>query len=101
MKTEIELEKITRQFVDRYQPEKILLFGSQAKNSAGRDSDIDLCVIVNVTDKRKLLTDMYLNIVSDLPFDVLLYSPNEWEQCVADHTSFACQIIKEGVILHG
>jgi len=101
MKTEMELEKITQQFIDRYQPEKIFLFGSQAKSSSGRNSDIDLCVIVEVADKRKLLTDIYLNIVSDLPFDVLLYSPGEWDRCVADRTSFAYQIIKEGVMLHG
>ena len=101
MKTEIELQKIKQQFIDRYQPDRILLFGSQAKHFAGRDSDIDLCVIVETADKRRLLTDMYLNIESEVPFDLLLYSPSEWEQCVADHTSFAFQINKDGVMLYG
>ena len=99
MTTEIALQRIKQQFIDRYQPDRIFLFGSQAKNTAEFDSDIDLCVVVEATDKRKLLTDMYLNIESEVPFDLLLYSPSEWERCVADHTSFAFQINKEGVIL--
>lgn len=74
---------------------------SYAKNSAKRDSDIDLCVIVEVDDKRMLLTDMYLHIESDVPFDLLLYSPEEWEQCILDRTSFAYQINKEGILLYG
>jgi len=100
MRTEIELQKITQQLIDRYNPAKLLLFGSRAKNSAGRSSDIDLCIIIEVADKRKLLTDMYLSIESDVPLDILLYSPDEWEQCVLDHTSFAYQINKEGVMLY-
>ncbi|MDR2855588.1 MAG: nucleotidyltransferase domain-containing protein [Methanomicrobiales archaeon] len=101
MKASTELQKITQQFIVRYQPHKLLLFGSHAKDSARQDSDIDLCVIVEVTGKRILLTDMYLNIESDVPFDLLLYSPEEWEQCILDHTSFAYQIHKEGVLLYG
>ena len=96
-----ELQKITRQFIERYKPHKLFLFGSQARSSATYNSDIDLCVIVEATDKRMLLTDMYLNIESDVPFDLLLYSPEEWEQCVLDHTSFAYQINMEGVLLYG
>ena len=101
LKANTELQKITRQFIERYQPHKLFLFGSHAKNSARRDSDIDLCVIVEAADKRMLLTDMYLNIESDVPFDLLLYSPEEWEQCVSDHTSFAYRINKEGILLYG
>ena len=82
-------------------PNKLLLFGSQAKNTAGRFSDINLCVVVEVTNTRKLLADMYLNIESDVPFDLLLYSPDEWERCIADQTSFAYQIVKKGVMLYG
>jgi len=101
LKANSELQKITQQFIERYQPHKLLLFGSHAKNSARWNSDIDLCVIVEAADKRMLLTDMYLNIESDVPFDLLLYSPDEWEQCILDHTSFAYLIHKEGVLLYG
>lgn len=101
MKTEAELENITIQLINLYAPEKLLLFGSYAKKLARHNSDIDLCVITETSNKRELLTDMYLNIESDRPFDLLLYTPEEWESNVTDKTSFAYQINNEGVVLYG
>jgi len=101
MNDKSEISKITKQFIDLYAPQKLLLFGSQADNTAGPDSDIDLCVVMEAADKRKLLTDMYVNIESDKPFDLLLYTPNEWENCVKDDLSFAHVINTEGVVLYG
>ena len=42
MKNEISIEHITRQFVELYNPVKLLLFGSRAKGKANVHSDIDL-----------------------------------------------------------
>ena len=96
-----EIDNIAKQFVEIYNPYKLILFGSQAKNKSTSKSDIDLCVITQTADKRTSLTDMYLNIECDKPFDLLLYTPDEWERNVSDHTSFAYRINKEGVVLHG
>ena len=95
-----EIDKITKQFIKLYSPEKLLLFGSQAKNTARQNSDIDLCVIIETPDKHKLLTDMYINIESDKPFDLLLYTPNEWENCSNDKLSFAYMINRDGIVLY-
>ncbi|HHY51830.1 MAG TPA: nucleotidyltransferase domain-containing protein, partial [Clostridiales bacterium] len=35
------------------------------------------------------------------PFDVLLYTPREWEQLTADASTFASRIIQEGTIVYG
>ena len=96
-----ELGKITEQFINKYAPNKLLLFGSQAKNTAKNDSDIDVCVVINTDNRRKLLADMYFNIHSDKPIDIVLYTPEQWERNVADTTSFAYQINREGVLLYG
>jgi len=101
LKADKDIEKITKQFSDLYAHCKLLLFGSQAKNKANEKSDIDLCVIAETTDKRNFLADMYLCIESDKPFDILLYTPEEWESSVSDRTSFAHIINKEGVVLYG
>ena len=60
-------------------PEKILLFGSQAKGTATAKSDIDLCVIASTKDKRSLLTDLYCDTgIWIRMIDFLLYTPEEW-----------------------
>ena len=92
---------ITDQIYKSYSPTYIYLFGSQAKGTATDKSDIDLCIVVDTNNKRNLITDMYCSIDSDKPFDLVLYTPDEWQQCVSDTTSFAYKIANEGVKLYG
>ena len=40
------LDEITRRLVETYRPERIYLFGSRARGTAGADSDYDLLVVV-------------------------------------------------------
>lgn len=101
MNIDMEIKKITSQIINIYNPQKLIMFGSQAKNTANNESDIDLCLVIKTSDKRNLLTDMYLNIDCDKPFDLLLYTPDEWKECVLDHMSFAYVINKEGIVLYG
>ncbi|NMB95208.1 MAG: nucleotidyltransferase domain-containing protein [Clostridiaceae bacterium] len=96
-----EINLIKEQIVSYYAPSKIILFGSQARGTATKKSDIDLCIVKNTENKRELLTDMYLNIESSKPFDLLLYTEAEWKQCVNDTTSFAYLINKKGIVIYG
>lgn len=96
-----EINLIKEQVVSHYAPSKIILFGSQAKGMATKKSDIDLCIVKDTENKRDLLIDMYLNIRSSKPFDLILYTEAEWSQCVNDTTSFAYLINKKGTVIYG
>lgn len=96
-----EIDLIKEQIVSHYAPSKIVLFGSQAKGTATNKSDIDLCIVKDTENKRDLLTEMYLNIDSNKPFDLLLYTEDEWIQCINDTTSFAFLINKKGTVIYG
>ncbi len=96
-----ENEKIVAQIKNKYSPAKIFLFGSCASGTAKKNSDIDLCIVMDTKDKRRLLTDLYYNIDSEKPVDFLLYTPAEWDCCISDKTSFAYKIFHSGVALHG
>lgn len=75
-----EINLIKEQVVSHYAPSKIILFGSQAKGMATKKSDIDLCIVKDTENKRDLLIDMYLNIRSSKPFDLILYTEAEWRE---------------------
>jgi predicted nucleotidyltransferase len=45
--TESLLQEITRRIVEGFNPEKVILFGSQASGASRADSDIDLLVIMD------------------------------------------------------
>lgn len=95
------LEQIKDQLVQKFQPSKIILFGSVAKGIFKETSDIDLCIIRDTSNKKELLTDMYVEIESDVPFDIVLYTNKEWEECILDQSAFAYQIKNTGVTIYG
>lgn len=97
----MELQHIKEQIVEDYEPKAIILFGSVAKGVFKANSDIDLCVIKDTSDKRKLLTQMYVGIDSSIPFDLVLYTTEEWNKCADDKNSFAYIIKNTGVKIYG
>ena len=95
------LQAIQEQIIKLCDPQKILLFGSLAKGTSTDKSDIDLCIVASTNNKRPLMTNLYCDTISDTPIDFLLYTPEEWNQSVNDHQSFAHKLNREGVVLYG
>jgi predicted nucleotidyltransferase len=68
----------------QYSQAKILLFGSQAKGSSGKDSDIDLCVILDNPLQRTL--DISRQIRKDIhpllkqSMDILVYDKKTFDE---------------------
>ena len=66
------LPTIRRRLVSRFRPERIIVFGSQARGDATQHSDLDLLVVVpDTTDIRSATRDMYealddLSIAKDI-----------------------------------
>lgn len=60
--------------VSAYQPERVILFGSQARGDAGPDSDVDLLVVfTEEVDRRERRAEL-LSLLRGMPFakDVLV-----------------------------
>lgn len=98
---ENEIQGIKEQIIRKFNPKKIILFGSQVKGTCTKYSDIDLCIIKNTDNKRELIADIYLNIESSKPYDVLVYTEQEWQENINDTTTFAYLINKNGVEIYG
>lgn len=96
-----EIENIKKQIVEKYDPIKIILFGSCASGCAKKNSDIDLCIICNYKDKKEILMDMLMNIQYERDVDFILYRPEEWELYKKDTTTFANLINRKGVEIYG
>lgn len=51
---------MVRRIVDRFQPERIVLFGSHARGAARPDSDVDLLVVLAANGaKRRTTVEIY------------------------------------------
>ena len=81
MVSEEILKEVTRRLVEGFHPDKIILFGSQARGTADDRSDVDILVICPVSDNRlKLILDMY-NALDKMRFakDILILTPEEFD----------------------
>ncbi|HXK28167.1 MAG TPA: nucleotidyltransferase domain-containing protein [Candidatus Binatia bacterium] len=101
---EAEISKIVRQVVDAYRPEKIILFGSYAYGKPNADSDLDLLIIKETSER---FIDRWTNvrmIVSDpkrtIPIEPLVLTPQEVEERLAMGDQFIEEIITKGEVLY-
>jgi predicted nucleotidyltransferase len=76
------LNEIERRLVDRFHPDKIILFGSQARGTADDRSDVDILVICPVADDRRALTLAMDRSLWGLRLarDVVVLTPEEYER---------------------
>jgi predicted nucleotidyltransferase len=76
------LDEIARRIVDNFHPEKIILFGSQARGTADNHSDVDLLVISAIKEKRReLMVDMRRVLDKlEYAFDVIVLTREEFER---------------------
>jgi transcriptional regulator with XRE-family HTH domain len=68
--------------VERFDPERIILFGSHARGSAGPDSDVDLLVLMEVRgSKRRMAAEIGAALHGfRLPKDIIVTTPSEFEE---------------------
>ena len=98
-----EIENIKKQIVEKYKPQKIILFGSAARGKVTRDSDIDFLVIKKDTpyygiDRMRELDRL---IDRNIAVDMLVYRPEEFDERISLGDPFIKLILKEGKVLYG
>ena len=92
---------MTERIVRDFDPLQIILFGSQARGDADRDSDIDLLVVfAELADKRKTAIDLE-RALSDVPVakDIIVSTPEELERSRTRIGSVLRYAQQEGKIL--
>ncbi|MCK4781855.1 nucleotidyltransferase domain-containing protein [Candidatus Parcubacteria bacterium] len=97
-----EIKRITGRIVEKYKPEKIILFGSFAYGNPTKDSDADLFIIKKTKQlktKRILKVDRML-LDRNIPLDILVYTPQEVKNRILLGDFFIRNIIQKGKILY-
>lgn len=80
-------------------PRRIYLY-NQRINSRQVTTSFKLCIVADVEDKFAAERDIYREIDCDIPFDILIYTPEEWEELTANDNSFAHKISKSGTVVY-
>ena len=96
-----EMNRCLRLLTERGSPEKVILFGTLAKGSVHEWSDIDLVVVERthlpffqrIKKVRKLLQPK-------VGMDIMVYTPEEFDQLCADRPFFKEEIVSKGKIIY-
>lgn len=100
--TPISLELIVQRLVKAGHPQRIILFGSQARNSASERSDYDLLIIERSELPRATRAATYYLALSDLPIevDIVVFTPEEVRDWQRVPQAFVTTAVREGRTLY-
>jgi len=100
--TEEVLGEIVYRLVSALHPQKIILFGSYVYGTPSDDSDVDLLIIL---DTQARPVDRYVSVSRLLrprpfPLDLLVKTPTEIAQALAQGDDFISEIVTQGRVLY-
>jgi|OpeIllAssembly_1097287.scaffolds.fasta_scaffold803432_2 predicted nucleotidyltransferase len=84
-------------------PQRVILFGSQARGDADAASDIDLLIVEAAITDRSAEMVRLRRLLGSIPaaFDLLVFTPEEVQRWGDDPGSVVHWALKEGKVLHG
>jgi predicted nucleotidyltransferase len=103
-----QIDQLIAQLVEtistKYEPQKVILFGSYASGEPTEDSDIDLFIVKETDTSRvdrfvevkRLIYDPQVRI----PVSPLVYTPQELEERLSMGDGFVHEIMSKGKVLY-
>ncbi len=94
--------EIVRRIRAEAEPEKIILFGSQARGEATTDSDYDIFIILETNLPRYKRPVPFYEALADLGIakDIVVYTPAEVAEWRTASCSLVATALREGKILY-
>ena len=106
VRTVAEYEAALREAVERiarrFDPERIILFGSGAQGEGGPDSDADLLIVMPVTGSKRqqaVQIDLALEGIP-IPIDLIVVTPDEIEKDRERTGTIIREAVREGKVLY-
>jgi len=96
------IREMVRRIVKQFDPEKIILFGSQARGDAGPDSDVDLLVVMRVEGSKFDKTVEIRGTLHDIDVskDVVVTTPEDFAWRSKHVGTIEYPAVKEGKVVY-
>jgi predicted nucleotidyltransferase len=98
-----KIDKMVHRIVKKFKPEKIVLFGSYARGTPKRDSDVDLLVIMPISGskrEKRIEIGVALHDIR-IPKDIIVATPDEVERRKNLVGTIIRPALEEGKVLYG
>jgi len=95
------IDDVVRQIAEKFQPRKIILFGSYARGDFRPESDVDLLVVMDTSLKEvRQAIEICQNIEYEFGMDLLVKTPTVLAERIALGDSFLREIVHDGKVMY-
>ena len=94
------IRRFARQVAERFQPDKIILFGSHAYGTPHADSDVDILVIMPARNQLDQVYKIRLAVPAPFAMDLLVRTPHNTTRRLRDGDLFHTEIVTRGKVLY-
>lgn len=90
------IRRFARQVAQRFDPDKIILFGSHAYGRPHADSDVDILVVMPARNQLDQAFKIHSTLLPNFPLDIIVRTPEKWKE----NNSFHREITTKGKVLY-
>jgi predicted nucleotidyltransferase len=94
------IKRYAHQVAEQFQPDKIILFGSQVYGEPGPDSDVDILVIMPARNQHDQAVKIRRAIAAPFAMDLLVRTPSNLAWRLKEGESFHTEILTRGITLY-
>ncbi|MFN0280315.1 MAG: nucleotidyltransferase domain-containing protein [Pyrinomonadaceae bacterium] len=101
MDVQAHIKRVCSQIVERFRPQKVILFGSYAYGTPTANSDIDLLVVMPFDGRvHEQAVKIRRELDSSFPLDLLVRTPEQIRERVEMEDFFMREIVEQGKVLY-
>ena len=95
------IDQVVKQIVEKFKPQKIILFGSYARGNPRPESDVDMLVVMDtpLKDVRQAI-EICQQIEYRFGLDLVVHTPKYLVQRIKMGDWFLRDVLKEGKVLY-
>ncbi len=95
------IRRVVKQIVERFDPERVILFGSHGYGRPAEGSDVDVLVVMH-TEERPIrqAIEIVRSIEYDFPLDLIVRTPAQMKERLRLGDFFLREIVERGRVLY-
>jgi uncharacterized protein len=94
------IRRFACQVAERFDPEKIILFGSYAYGQPHGDSDVDVLVVMPARNQLDQAFKIHSTLLPPFPLDLIVRTPKTLEWRLQEGDWFLREIVSKGKVLY-
>src|SRR5438128_9652709 len=94
------IRRFARVVAERFDPDRIILFGSHAYRNPRQDSDVDILVIMPARNRHSQAVRIRWEVPAPFPMDLLVRTPQEVTRRLKEGDTFLTEIVLKGKVLY-